>query len=42
MKQDLTVYDMLQLPFYHPTLEEGLYSLLLDYEQNHHIKNLGI
>lgn len=29
MEQELTVYDMLQLPFYHPTLEEGLYSLLL-------------
>lgn len=30
MEQELTVYDMLQLPFYHPTLEEGLYTLLLD------------
>ena len=29
MEQELTVYNMLQLPFYHPTLEEGLYSLLL-------------
>ncbi len=29
MEQELTVYDMLQLPFYHPTLEEGLYTLLL-------------
>lgn len=29
MEQELTVYDMLQLPFYHPTLEEGLYSLLI-------------
>ena len=25
----LGIYDMLELPFYHPTLEEGLYSLLL-------------
>jgi len=30
MEQELTVYDMLQLPFYHPTLEEGLYALFLD------------
>jgi dihydrolipoamide dehydrogenase len=30
IEQGLTVYDMLQLPFYHPTLEEGLYMLLLD------------
>ncbi|WP_309496253.1 dihydrolipoyl dehydrogenase [Sulfurovum sp.] len=29
MEQELTVYDMLELPFYHPTLEEGLSSLLL-------------
>ena len=29
IEQDLTIYDMLELPFYHPTLEEGLYSLLL-------------
>jgi dihydrolipoamide dehydrogenase len=27
--QKLTVYDMLRLPYYHPTLEEGLYALLL-------------
>jgi len=30
IEQGLTVYDMLELPFYHPTLEEGLYSLLLN------------
>ncbi len=30
MEQELTIYDMLQLPFYHPTLEEGLYALLLN------------
>ena len=29
IEQDLSIYDMLKLPFYHPTLEEGLYSLLL-------------
>ena len=29
IEQDLTIYDMLTLPFYHPILEEGLYSLLL-------------
>jgi len=28
MEQGFTVYDMIQLPFYHPTLEEGLYALL--------------
>ncbi|HIQ47412.1 MAG TPA: dihydrolipoyl dehydrogenase [Sulfurovum sp.] len=30
MEKELTVYDMLALPFYHPTLEEGLYTLLRD------------
>ncbi len=30
MEQELTVYDMLELPFYHPTLEEGLYALLMN------------
>jgi len=30
IEQDFTIYDMLELPFYHPTLEEGLYSLLLN------------
>ena len=30
MEKELTVYDMLELPFYHPTLEEGLYSLLMN------------
>ncbi len=29
IEQELTVYDMLELPFYHPTLEEGLYSILI-------------
>ncbi len=37
IEQDLTVYEMLALPFYHPTLEEGLYSLLLNC-----IKKLGV
>lgn len=30
IQQELTVHDMLELPFYHPTVEEGLYMLLLD------------
>jgi dihydrolipoamide dehydrogenase len=30
MEQELTVYEMMQLPYYHPTVEEGLYMLLLD------------
>jgi dihydrolipoamide dehydrogenase len=29
IEQELTIYDMLKFPFYHPTLEEGLYMLLL-------------
>ncbi len=37
MEHELTVYDMLALPFYHPTLEEGLYMLLL-----HCMKKIGI
>jgi dihydrolipoamide dehydrogenase len=37
IEQDLTIYDMLELPFYHPTLEEGLYMLLLD-----SMKKIGI
>ncbi|PHS32911.1 MAG: dihydrolipoyl dehydrogenase [Sulfurovum sp.] len=30
IEQELTVYQMIEFPFYHPTLEEGLYALLLD------------
>ena len=37
MEQELTVYHMISLPFYHPTLEEGLYSLLL-----HCVKKIGV
>ncbi|MEA2048222.1 MAG: dihydrolipoyl dehydrogenase [Campylobacterota bacterium] len=37
MEQELTVHDMLKLPFYHPTLEEGLYTLLLKC-----VKKLGL
>ncbi|HIQ27523.1 MAG TPA: dihydrolipoyl dehydrogenase [Sulfurovum sp.] len=37
IEQNLTVYQMIKFPFYHPTLEEGLYLLLLDC-----IKKLGI
>lgn len=42
MEQELTVYDMLQLPFYHPTLEEGLYSLLLSCTKTIGKKTTGI
>lgn len=28
IEHGLTVYEMMKLPFYHPTLEEGLYTLL--------------
>jgi len=37
ISKDLTVYDMMELPFYHPTLEEGLYALIQKC-----IKQLGI
>lgn len=30
IQQGLTVYDLLQLPFYHPTIEEGLQAALYD------------
>lgn len=30
IKQDLTVHDLLRMPFYHPTLEEGLRTALRD------------
>jgi dihydrolipoamide dehydrogenase len=42
MEHELTVYDMLELPFYHPTLEEGLYMLLLDCIKKIGIKKDGI
>ena len=42
IEQGLTVYDMLELPFYHPTLEEGLYSLLLNCAKKIGIKKEGI
>ncbi len=42
MEQELTVYDMLQLPFYHPTLEEGLYALLLSCSKKIGKKTMGI
>lgn len=42
MEQELTVYAMLELPFYHPTLEEGLYSLLLNCVKKIGIKKEGI
>ncbi len=28
INQDLTVHDLLRMPFYHPTLEEGLRTAL--------------
>ncbi len=30
IEQNLTVYDLLRMPFYHPTLEEGLQAALYD------------
>jgi dihydrolipoamide dehydrogenase len=42
IEQDLTVYEMLALPFYHPTLEEGLYSLLLNCIKKIGVKKEGI
>jgi len=30
MQQELTVHDLLGMPFYHPVLEEGLRSALRD------------
>jgi len=30
IQQELTVFDVLAMPFYHPTIEESLYSALLD------------
>ena len=42
IEQDLTVYEMLHLPFYHPTLEEGLYSLLLNCVKKLGVKKEGI
>ncbi len=42
MEQELTVNDMLKLPFYHPTLEDGLYSLLLKCVKKLGLKQEGI
>lgn len=42
MEQELTVHDMLELPFYHPTLEEGLYTLLLKCVKKLETKKEGI
>jgi len=42
MEQELTVYDMMRLPFYHPTLEEGLYTLLQIAVRKLGIKKEGI
>jgi len=42
IEQELTVYEMIQLPFYHPTLEEGLYALLQIAVRKLGIKKEGI
>jgi len=42
MEQELTVHDMLELPFYHPTLEEGLYMLLRKCIKKIDIKKEGV
>lgn len=42
IEQELTIHDMLKLPYYHPTLEEGLYTLLLQCVKKIDIKHKGI
>lgn len=42
MEHEFTVHDILQLPFYHPTVEEGLYMLLLDCMKKIDVKKEGI
>jgi len=42
MEQELTVYEMLRLPFYHPTLEEGLYALLMNTMKKLGVKKEGV
>jgi dihydrolipoamide dehydrogenase len=38
MQQELTVFEMLQLPFYHPVVEEGLRSALRDLSKQIYVK----
>ncbi len=42
IEKELTVHDMLELPFYHPTLEEGLFMLLLDCTKKIDVKKEGV
>ncbi len=42
IEQELTVFDMLTQPFYHPTFEEGLYGLLMDCVKKLGIKKEGV
>jgi len=42
IEQGLSVHDMLELPFYHPTLEEGLFMLLYDCIKKIDIKKEGV
>ena len=42
IERGLTVHDMLEFPFYHPTLEEGLFMMLLSCNKQLDIKKEGI
>jgi len=42
IERGLTVHDMLELPFYHPTLEEGLFMMLLSCNKQIDVKKEGI
>lgn len=42
IERGLTVHDMLELPFYHPTLEEGLFMMLLGCTKKIDVKKEGI
>ncbi len=42
IEKKLTVHEMLELPFYHPTLEEGLFMMLLDCIKKIDVKKDGV
>ena len=42
IQQEMTVHDMLELPFYHPTVEEGLFMMLLSCVKQLDIKKEGV
>jgi len=39
IQQELTVFEILQMPFYHPVLEEGMRSALRDIAQKMSMKS---